>query len=292
MDNQLPSAAPDIGNILKFAALLWRAKWLIGATTIFAIAMTFALYRPTTAQAWTGRTTLTIGLAPPTNYALTGFGPPLLPIEIPRNAVARISDPAFRTKVANQSAFEPATAAFSRAMVASSLRGIAQEENDRDVTIELTAGSAADVQAAFSALATEISKEHGDLVNRQLQLLRARIAEAKSRIALIENSTETLNNHIFRSDSDKSAQQSPALSTSNLAALVPAWNELQDRIQDDINVTQFSEPSVLHMDSNTLTLESRSLGTLKASILAGFIMLVAMIVLTVVVGRSARASVD
>jgi hypothetical protein len=290
MDHQTSGTAPDAGSVLKFVAFrVWRSKRLIGAAVVIAAAATVALYQPDASQAWTGKTSLTIGLAPPTDYVLAGAGSPLAPIETPRNAVARLSDPIFRNKVVNRAAFESPTAAFSRAMVSSSLRGIAGE-SDRDVTVELTAGSAADVQAAFRALADEISQVHGDILKRRLQFLQGKSDEAKRRIALIEMSSAAISNRLLGTGSDDRAQPTPSTSTSNLAPLVPAWNALQDRIQSDTNLARLSEPSVLHLEANTYFLASRSLGTLKASLLAGFGMLVAMIILTIVVGTPARAS--
>jgi hypothetical protein len=291
MDHQPSSAAPDAGNVLKSVAPhLWRAKWLIGAAAIIVAVLTFALYRPNTADTWSGTSILTIGMAPATDFVLGHSGPPLTTIETPRNMVARISDPSFRNKILNQAAFESTTAAFSRAMVASSLRGIVGE-SDRDVAVELTAGSAADVQAAFRALAAAIGEEHGDILKRRLKPVQARIDEAKHRLTLIENYGEALNNRILGTDADKS-QPSTSVSTSNPAVLVPAWNGLRDSIQNDTNLTSFSEPSVLHLEAGTYRAAPRSLGMLKASIVAGCIMLVAMVVLTLVVGKPVRVSAD
>jgi hypothetical protein len=292
MNDQPSGSAPDAGSVLKFvASLLWSSKWLIGAAVIAAAAVMFALYQPSTVQTWTGKTTLTIGLAPPTDFLLARSGSPLTAIETPRNAVARISDPIFRNKVLNQAAFESATAAFSRAMVSSSLRGVAGE-SDRDVEVELTAGSAADVQAAFRALAAEIGQEHGDILNHRLQYLRTRIEETKSRIALIEKASDNLNDRILNAGSDNKSQIPTSIQAPILAALVPAWSELRDRVQLDTNLEKLSEPSVLHLDANTYALASRSVGTLKASILAGLVMLAAIIILTIVVRTRVQTSAD
>ena len=289
MNDQPSGSAPDAHGVLKFvAAVLWRSKWLIGAAVIVAATVIFALYQPGTVQAWTGKTTLTIGLAPPTDFLLAKSGSPLTPIETPRNAAARISDPIFRNKVLNQAAFESATAAFSRAMVSSSLRGVAGE-SDRDMEVELTAGSAADVQAAFRALATEIGVEHGDILNRRLQYLQAQIVETKNRIALIEQAGDSLSDRILNAASGNKSQEASS-AQSPLAALAPAWNELQDRLALDTNLEQLSEPSVLHLDANTYTLAARSVSTLRASILAGLVMLAAIIILTVVVRGRVQTS--
>jgi hypothetical protein len=289
MNDQPSGSAPDAHGVLKFiAAVLWRSKWLIGAAVIVAATVMFALYKPSTVPAWTGKTTLTIGLAPSADFLLAGSGAPLTAIETPRNTVARISDPIFRNKVLNQAAFEAATAAFSRAMVSSSLRGVAGE-SDRDLAVELTAGSAADVQAAFRALAAVIGQEHGDILNRRLQSLQAQIAETKSRIALMEKAGDSLGDRIFNAASDNKSQESTS-TRAPLAALAPAWNILQDRLQLDINMERLSEPSVLHLDADTYTLAARSIGTLRASILAGLAMLAAMIILTIVVRARVQTS--
>src|ERR1700761_3764662 len=98
MANQLPGTAPDAGTVLKFvASLVWRSKWLIAAAAIVVAALTFALYKPAaTAEAWTGKTILTIGVAPAVEYVLQGSGSALTPIEPPRSLVMRISDPVFK----------------------------------------------------------------------------------------------------------------------------------------------------------------------------------------------------
>jgi hypothetical protein len=291
MNDQPSGSAPDAGSVLKFiASVLWSSKWLVGMVIIVTAAVSIALYQPNK-PVWTGRTTLTIGLAPPTDFLLAKFGSPLTPIETPRNAVARISDPIFRNKVLNQAAFESATAAFSRAMVSSSLRGVANEI-DRDVEVELTAGSPADVQAAFRALAAEIDKEHGDILDQRRQYLRARIEETKSRIALIEKASGNLNDRIFTAGSDNKDQLPTSSQASGLAVLVPSWNKLQDRIQLDTKLDQLSEPSVLHLDADRFTLAARSVSTLRTSILAGLVMLAAIIILTIVVRARTQASAD
>jgi hypothetical protein len=292
MDHQVPNAAPDAGSGLRFiASIMWRAKWLIAAATFAAAAVTFALYPPSKEEAWTGKTTLAIGVAPPVDYVLQRSGPPLEPIETPRNFVARMFDPVFRSKIVNEAVFAPSTAALSRAMVSSSLRGTVGE-SDRDVAIELTASSAADVQAALRALAAEVGKVHGDIFNQRLRLLQSRIDDAKSRLAVIEKISDRMNDRIFDTTSDDKTAMRPTIVAPNSAASIPAWNELQDRILSDTNLAQLSEPSVLHLEANSYPLASRSVGTLRASLLAGLVMLAAMIVLTIVVSPPTRVSPD
>ncbi len=288
MNKQPSSVAPDVVSVLKFvAALAWRAKWLIGVASIVAAAVAFALVRADTVQVWTGKTTLTIGLSPTADYILQGNGPLTSTIDTPRSTVARISDPAFKNQVVSRAAFEPATAAVSRSLVSSSLRGIVLE-GEREVAIELSAGSAADVQAAFRAIAAEIDRTHGEILKRRLQLLQSRIDEAKSRVALIETSNERLNDRFFNVSPDEKTQVRPLIFNLVPAASIPAWNTLQDRIERDTTLKELSEPSVLRLENYTF-LMPRSTNALKASILAGLAMLAAMIVLTIVVNRPATA---
>jgi hypothetical protein len=287
MDYQPSSTAPDASSVLKFAAsLVWRSKWLIGGATVVAAAVAFALAPANAVPVWTGKTILTIGLAPGLDYLLQGSGVAMAPIETSRNTVARISDPVFRGKIAGRAAFESATAATSRSMVSSSLRAIAQD-SDRDIVVELSAGSAADVQAAFRAVAAEIGEAHGEILKQRQRLLQSRIDNAKSRIAMIEKSSNQLNDRIFNAASTEKFGLQPSMFT-----FVPAWSELQDRIQRDTDLKELSEPSVLQLQTDTYFVGPRSVRALTTSILAGLAMLVAMIVLTILVYRPARKSTD
>jgi hypothetical protein len=289
MDRQLSSAAPCAGGTINFmTSSVWRFKWLIGATIVVA-AVVIAAGLASTSQIWTGKTTLKIGLAPTTEHILQLAGPPMSVIETPRSTVARISDPIFRARVASHAAFETATAAASRSMVSSSLRAIVLD-NDREIWIELSAASAADVQAAFRAVGAEIERAHSEILNRRLPLLQSTIDEAKSRIAAIEKSSERLNERVLSLVADSKNALPPSSIAPIAAASIPAWNDLQDRIQRDANLKELSEPSVL--ESEIFLQGHRSMGTLRSSLLAGFGMLVAMIILTIVVSPRARSSAE
>jgi hypothetical protein len=292
MDHQPTSAAPDAGSVLKFvASTAWRSKWLIGIATIVVAALAFALAPTNTVEAWSGRATLRIGLAPASDYIMVKAGTPLALIEIQRDVVARISDPDFRQRVVSNAAFEPTTAAASRSMVFSSLRGIALD-GDRDVAIELNAASSADVQAAFHSVATEIGKMHDAILNRRLEILRSRIENSKSRLAAIEQASGQLNDRIFNAVPDDKTASRTSIFVPIPAAAIPTWSDLQDRIEQDTNLKKLSEPSVLRLESDNYVTGSRSVRTLRFSLLAGLVMLFAMIVLTVVFSRPVRASAD
>jgi hypothetical protein len=292
MNRQLSGPAPDAGSVMKFVmSILWRSKWLIGGAAVVAAAVAFALTPANTTQVWTGKTTLTIGMVPAVDYLLQSFGPPLATIEGSRNAVARISDPEFRRQVVSRAAFEPATAAVSRPMVASSLRAIALD-NDRDISVELSAGSDADVHAAFHAVAAEIDRAHNAILNRRLQLLQGRIDDAKSRIAAIEKAAERANDRALGAATDDKNLSRLFVLEPALAAAIPTWNNLQDRIQSDEILKELSEQSVLHLDAAMSVLPPRPLATLRFSLLAGFGMLIAMIILFIIVSPSVRTSAD
>ena len=83
-------------------------------------------------------------------------------------------------------------------MVASSLRGIVLDK-ERDIAIELSAGSAADVQSAFRAIAAEIGTAHAAILDRQLEVVQNRINGDKSRIAAIEKEIGELNDRVLKS---------------------------------------------------------------------------------------------
>jgi hypothetical protein len=231
-------------------------------------AVALALAPANTSQIWTGRTTLKIGLAPSTEYFLQPAGSAMALIEPPRSTAARISAAIFREHVVSRAAFDPATAAASRPMVSSSLRAIALDTG-RDVPVELSAASPADVRAALRAVTAEIEQAHGEILNQQLQLLQSRIDEAKSRIAVIEKSSDRLNERV-----------------------IYVWNELQDRVQRDTNLKKASESSVLLPETDISILGPRRNETLRSSLLAGLCMLIAMIVLTIVVSPPARTPAD
>ncbi|MGY3234741.1 hypothetical protein ACVWZ4_004779 [Bradyrhizobium sp. USDA 4472] len=266
---------------MKFiGARLWKFKLPIAGAALAAVVLTFALYEPKPIQAWTGKATVTIGIAPPAAFVLQLSGPPLAPLEPPRSLVARISDQAFREKVANRAALDPKTSSFSKMMVASSLRGIVLD-SERDIAVELSAGSSADVQAALAALAAEISEAHGALLKQRLQPLRAQIEDAKARVAQIEKSNDSVNARLL---SPEPADNIRAPIVPTVPAAIPAWNQLKDRIQTGENLAEMSEPTVVQLSAAISPMASRSIGTLRASILAGLVMIAAMSILALAVG--------
>lgn len=291
MKHQLPSTAPDAGSVLKFVVpLIWKSKWLIAAAAILAATVIYALMAPGKIEIWSGRAILTVGLAPASDFIAQKSGPALLPIEPPRRAVARLSDPAFKELIVRRAAFEPATASISRSMVTSSLRGIVLEK-ERDIAIELSAGSAADVQSAFRAIAAEISTAHDAILNRQLEVVQNRIDEDKGRIATIEQEIDELNRRVLKSTPSPMRNEPPRSSAMPMfVATISAWNELQTLVRDDTALKQLSEPTALRVEADNLVVMHRSIERLRASLLAGAGMLVAMIVLTIVVNPPKRAS--
>jgi hypothetical protein len=290
VEHQPPSTAPDAGSVLKFVVpLIWKSKWLIAAAAALAAAVAFALTAPGKVELWSGRAILTVGLAPASEFIAQKSGPAVVPIETTRRTIARLSDPAFKELIVKRAAFEPATAAFSRSMVASSLRGIMLDK-ERDIAIELSAGSPADVQSAFRAIAAEIGTAHAAILDRQLEVVQNRINEDKSRIAAIEKEIGELNDRI-RKAMPAAKRNEPARSpvTPMLVTDISAWNELQSLVRNDTALKQLGEPTALRIEVDHLVVTHRSIERLRASLLAGAGMLVAMIILTIVVGPPRRA---
>lgn len=269
---------------MKFK-LVWEYKWLIAVATIVAASVTFALYRPGTAQVWTGKTILTIGMAPTRGYLLQEGGSLLAPIETQRNLIAQISDPLFKKRILGRTAFQPATEALSRELAASSLRAVALND-DRDIAVEISAGSDEDVRTLLRGLAAEIEKEHKEILNQRLEAVSAEMDDDKSRVALIEKSIEWNNRDSGSVADDQTQSRRPAAGL-GVAASTETWSDLKDRIRRNTHLMKLSEPTVLHDEPDLLA--PRSIGSLRASILAGLGVLAAMIVLTIVVGSRTHA---
>lgn len=289
MKHQLPSTAPDAGSVLKFVVpLVWKSKWLIAVAAILAATVTYALTASGRIEIWSGHAILTVGLAPASEFIAQKSGPAVTPIEAPRRTVARLSDPAFKALIVKQAAFEPATASISRSMVASSLRGIVLDK-EREIAIELSAGSVADVQSAFRAIAAEISAAHAAILDRQLEVVQSRINEVRFRIAAIEKEIGELNDRILKSTPLPRRNEPPRSPiTPMLATTISAWNELQSLVRNDTALKQLSEPTALRIETEDLVVTHRSIERLRASLLAGAGMLVAMIILTIVVNPPRR----
>ena len=289
MEYQLPTTAPDARSVLKFVVpVVWKSKWLIAAAAVLTATIVFALMSSSKIEAWSGRVILTVGLAPASDFIAQQSGPAILPIEAPRRTIARLSDPAFRELIIKRAAFEPATASVSRSMVASSMRGIALD-NERNIAIELSAGSSADVQSAFRAIAAEIGAAHAAIFDRQFEVVQNRIDENKARIATIETEIDELNNRVLKSFP---AANVPARSliAPMLATMISARHDLQSLVRNDTTLKQLSEPTVLRVESDQVVVTHRSIERLRTSLLAGAGMLVAMIILTIAVNPRTRAS--
>jgi hypothetical protein len=292
MDHHRSNTAPGAGNLLRLiTSLVWRMKWLIGGMVLVLTALAFALLPAKTDQVWSGRTILRIGLAPTIDYILLRSGEPMATIDLPKNTVARISEKDFKDQVAGRAAFDPATAAASRSMVAASLRAMVLD-SDREISIELSAASAADVKAAIQAVTAEIQHEHGEILNRRLELLQTDIHEITTRLAVIEKSSERLNERAFAPGSDDGNSSHSTIFTLTPAAAIPAWNSLQDRLQQETILKKLSEPSRMRPEGDILLSGPRSVATLRVSLLAGVFLLVTMIILTIIVSLPLRSSAD
>jgi hypothetical protein len=289
VDQNDTDLAPDARSVFQFIARrVWAFKWLIGCAALVVAALVFAFDRPSTTEVWTGRSKLTIGMAPPLLFVLQKSGPPLVQLEAARGLIGRMSAQDFKDKVVSRAAFDPKTASSSKGMVVSSLRGIALDTG-RDVAVELSAGSPGDVHAAFAALAAEIGELHGELLRRYLQPLRAQIEDANARVALIEKANESLNERLLAAESSDRNRPGLAIVAPSITATLPAWMQLKDLIQVDENLLHLTEPTVVWSAPPMLSTASRSVGTLRRSLTAGFLMLVAIGLLTLATGRRAKS---
>src|SRR4051794_20900610 len=92
VDRHSLGSAPDLRATLKFsAAQTWRSKWLVASATIAAVVLTLLFSHPKPRDAWIGKTTITIGEAPPISFIVQLSAPALAPLKPPRALVARIS---------------------------------------------------------------------------------------------------------------------------------------------------------------------------------------------------------
>lgn len=289
MDHQIMSATPNGETVLRvILSQVWKFKWLIAAATIAAVSVTFVLFRSEPAQIWTGKTILTIGIAPTKSYLLHEFGSALAPIKTQRDVIAQISNPMFTGKIIGRTPFRPATAAFSKEMATSSLRAVALV-NERDVAVEISAASDEDVQAVLRELAAEIEKEHKEILKQRLESVSAEVEDLQSRISLIEKSVES-SGRAPGSVADDKSQPRPPMVLQDAPTSTQTWNDLKDRVRRGSNLIKLSEPTVFRAEPGSYPRAARSIGTLRASILAGLGMLAAMIVLTIVVSSRPRAS--
>ena len=286
INGEIMSAAPNGELVVRvILSQVWKFKWLIAAATIAAALATFVFSRSGAPQVWTGKTTLTIGTAPTKSYLIQEDGTGLAPIKTQREVIAEISDPLFKKKVIAQTAFRPATAAFSREMTASSLRAVALN-SDRDVAVEVSAASDEDVQAVLRGLAAEIEKEHKEIIKQRLESMSAEVEDLQGRITVIEKSLEAISRAPDSIADDKSRSRPPVV----IMPDVRTWSELKDRVRRGSNLIKFSEATVFRAEPDSYPRAARSVGALRASILAGLGMLAAMIVLTIVLSSRRRAS--
>lgn len=288
MDNLTPTTAPDAAGVLGHVGSLIRPwRWLIGIACLLAFGLTLGFFRYGDVPAWTGKTIVRVGLVPGPEYLLQDNGPPLAPIESTRSLVARVSDPIFVTKVMAGAKFEPATAALSRKLAASSLRAVALE-GDRNVSVEVSAGSSADVEAVFRSLADEIVSVHDAIGQKRLDALRANLTDMQRRVDFIEKSIVELGPRMLSVTREGRDQSGPPVLVPNLGGAAEFWNKLRDRVQRNTNLLELTEKTVVYVEPDSYPRTERSIGPERAAILAGLAMLVAMVVLVIVTAPTRR----
>ncbi len=215
-------------------------------------------------------------------------GSPLAPIKMQREVITQISDPAFKDKIMGQTVFQPLTAAFSRGMATSTLRAVALV-NPRDVVVEVSAASEEDVQAVIRVLASEIQKEHKEILRQRLEYLSAEIEDLQSQITRLEKSHTLFDDDRGPVGDDKS-RWGRGKGFPNVSTQIRTWVYLKDRVRRSMHLVRISESTVLHSKPDSYLRAARSVDTLRASILAGLGMLAAIVVLAFFVSYRPRGS--
>jgi len=290
MEQLTPPTASDATGTLRYVSSLvgpWR--WLIGIACLLAVGLTLVFYSPGNVPAWTGKTIVRIGLVPGLDYLLQDSGSPLEPVESNRSLVSRVSDPIFRIKVMGAAKFEPANAVVSKKLASSSLRAVALE-GYRDVSIEVSAASSADVNSVLQAVADEIIRTHDAIIQRRIERLRANLTDLQSRIGFIEKSFTELGPRMLGVTRDGADQAGAQATAPNLTGAAEFWSKLRDRAQRTANLLELTEKTVIYVDPDSYQLSKRTIAPIRAALVAGLAMLAAMIILVVVVSPHRRHS--
>jgi hypothetical protein len=120
-------------------------------------------------------------------------------------------------------------------------------------------------------------------------VVQNRINEDKGRIATIEQEIDELNRRVLKSTPSPMRNERPRWSTMpTFVTTISAWNELQNLVRNDTALKQLSERTALRVDADHIVVTRHSIERLRASLLAGVGMLVAMIILTIVVSPPRR----
>ncbi len=292
MEQLADTTAPDTRSVLRYVgARIKRARWLLMIASFLAFGFAAVSFGTNRTPIWTGRTIIKIGLAPSQDFLVQESGPPLAPIETSRNLVSRISDPMFQTKVLDRALLEPATAEDSKRLVKASLRAIALE-GDRNVAVEVSAATKADIDTVLQSLATEIDKVHEGIAQRRLEALRAILADLQSRSEFIEKSmTETLPRILVAPPAQaQDIYGSPV--TPTRAPVAEFWSKLRDRVQRYKTLLELNEKTVTYAERGSYPKSERLTGPGAISLLTGLIMLVAMGGLAVVTAPKERNSAE
>lgn len=288
MEQLTPKTSSDATGVLRYvSSLIGPSRWLIGIACLLAVGLTLVFYSADNVPAWTGKTIVRIGLVPGFDYLLQDSGSPLEPVESNRSLVSRVSDPIFRIKVMGAAKFEPANAVVSKKLATSSLRAVALE-GYRDVSIEVSAASSADVNSVLQALADEIIRTHDAIIQRRLERLRANLTDLQSRIGFIEKSFTELGPRMLGVTRDGPDQAGAQSSAPNLTGAAEFWSKLRDRAQRTANLLELTEKTVIYVDPDSYQLSKRTIAPIRAALVAGLAMLAAMITLIVVVGAHRR----
>jgi hypothetical protein len=210
---------------------------------------------------WRLRTVFHIGTSINPKLVIEGSPNPESPIEHYRSVVAVISAPMFRENIANTSQFEASSAALSRRLVFQTLRPHALSDNDYDIEIDFTAGSAADCRSAYRAIADRIEQRHAILSDQNNQELQKTIDDFQERSVQLKAWEDAKQNS---ADPDNSKSK--------------AWNGTRETLRRLKAIKSLMKPTTFLPEAEVYIYGPLSNNTVRLSALAG----VAIIFITLV----------
>jgi hypothetical protein len=209
---------------------------------------------------WRLRTVFHIGTSINPRLVTEGSPNPESPIEHYRSVVAAISAPAFRENIANTSEFEASSAALSRRLVFQTLRPHALSDNDYDIEIDFTAGSAADCRSAYRAIADRIEQRHAILSHRNSELLQKTIEDLQERSVQLKAWEDAKQNS---ADADNSR----------------SWNDTGEKLRQLKAIKSLMKPTTFLPEAEVYVYGPLSNNTVRLSALAGLAIIFITLVL-------------
>ena len=214
---------------------------------------------------WRLRTVFHIGTSINPWMVIEGAPNPESPTERYRSVVALISTPVFRETIANSSEFEAGSAALSKRLVFETLRAHALNDNDYDIEIDFTAGSAADCRSAYRAIADRIKRRHAIMSDQNIQLLQRTIEDLQQRSVQL-----------------KAWQDAKQISTdadNGKSAFGITWNETREKLRQLEVIKSLMKPTTFPPEAEVYIYGPLSNNTIRLSALAGLAIIFITLVL-------------